>query len=59
MMTGFDELAWRSIHEPTPHPLRNWQFKTMGQIEKPEYFLPEPELRRRNIGYNPRHLTRL
>jgi hypothetical protein len=38
--------------------------------EKPEYFLPEPwkksrddtgepEFRRRNIGYNPRHLTRL
>jgi hypothetical protein len=39
-------------------------------IEKPEYFLPEPwqksqddtgepEFRRRNIGYNPRYLTRL
>ena len=38
--------------------------------EKPEYFLPEPweesradtgecEFRRRNIGYNPRHLIRL
>lgn len=37
--------------------------------EKPEYFLPEfwkktddsgdPEFRRRNVGYNPRHLIRL
>lgn len=41
-----------------------------GWTEKAEYFLPEPweksyddtgesEFRRRNIGYNPRHLTRL
>ncbi len=141
LMARFDELAWRSIHERTPHlsdhkgveksgrpknyeevsrlmeqggewklvifeflhefnffrtadffekepgdwfsrEMRAWlagvaeylchQFKlpVPEWTEKPEYFLPEPwrksrddtgepEFRRRNIGYNPRHLIRL
>jgi hypothetical protein len=49
---------------------RRFKLAVPNWIEKPEYFLPqpwhkshddtgEPEFRRRNIGYNPRHLIRL
>ena len=31
MMTGFDELAWRSIHEPTPHASDNKGLEQSGR----------------------------